>query len=135
RQAFGHALEQTMAAVRRQYDGLAALGDPHSRFPLERDMTDHLALAISRYGRNELAALDLAPITARREHLRVHVAVAIDGEKAAGDRRRIAFLRQVDDVVAGGCGDGRRGWRPFVSGRGLRVASQAAVNADFPSVD
>ncbi len=89
-----------MAAVSRKHDRLAAFGDPRARLALERDMTDHLALAVARHRRNKLAAFDLVPVAVRREHLRVHVVMAIDFEEAAGDRRRIAFLRQIDDIVA-----------------------------------
>ena len=96
-----------MAAVGRQHDGLAALGDPRSGLALERDMADHLAL-VARHRRDQLAALDLVPVAVRREHLGVHVVMAVDCEEAAGDRRRIAFLRQVDAIVARGRRQGRR---------------------------
>jgi hypothetical protein len=73
-------------------------------------MTDDLALAISRDHWNEFATLDLVPVTVRREHLWVHVGVAIHCEKAAGDCRRITSLRQVDRVVARAACDCGSGW-------------------------
>ena len=90
-EALGHALEQMMAAVSREHDRLAAFGDPRARLALECDMADHLALAVARHRRNKLAALDLVPVAVRREHLRVHVVMAIDFEEAAGDRRAHRF--------------------------------------------
>ncbi len=63
-------------------------------------MADHLAPAVARHHRHKLAALDLVPVAVCREHLRVHVVMTIDFEKAAGDRRRIAFVRQIDGIVA-----------------------------------
>jgi hypothetical protein len=137
RQAGRHALEQAMAAVGGDDDRLAALGDARAGFALQREMTDHLAIAVPRHGRNKLAALDLVPVTAGREHLRVHVVMAIDFEKAARNRRRIASLRQVDDVVRLARRECRRGYRYFgirQKGR-LRPSGQALVNADLPSVD
>ena len=57
-------------------------------------MTDDLALAISCDHWNEFTTLDLFPVTMRRNHLRVHVGMAIYCEKAAGDCRRITSLRK-----------------------------------------
>ena len=141
-QACGHAFQQTVAAVRRTDDGLATFRHLHARFALERDVADHLAPAVPRHGRNEFAALDLVPVAAGREHFGVDVVVAVDFEEAAGDRRRIGFLRQVDDIVARRRRHGGRGYRLlapglFGGGRGRRlgVSIQAAVDADLPSVD
>ena len=100
REALGHALEQMMAAVSGKHDSLAPFGHQRSRLALECDMADHLAAAVARHRRNKLAALDFVPVAARREHLGVHVVMTIDFEEAAGDCRRIAFLRQIDDIVA-----------------------------------
>src|SRR5215207_945487 len=83
-QAFGHALEQAVAAVSREDHGLAPFGNLHPRSPLKGDMADHLALTIPRDDRNEFATLDLVPVTVRREHLRMHIGVTVDREKAAG---------------------------------------------------
>jgi hypothetical protein len=141
-QACGHAFQQTVAAVRRTDDGLATFRHLHARFALERDVADHLALAVPRHGRNEFAALDLVPVAAGREHFGVDVVVAVDFEEAAGDRRRIGFLRQVDDIVARGRRHGGRGHRLLGrglvgggGGRRLGVCIQAAVDADLPSID
>jgi hypothetical protein len=141
-QACGHAFQQTVAAVRRTDDGLATFRHLHARFALERDVADHLPLAVPRHRRNEFTALDLVPIAAGREHFGVDVVVAVDFEEAAGDRRRIGFLRQVDDVVTHSRRHGGRGHRLlgrvlFGCGRGRRlgVSVQAAVDADLPSVD
>jgi len=88
-----------MAAVRRTDDGLAAFGHLHSKFPLERNVADDFALAVARHRRNEFPGLHLVPVTAGREHLGVDVVVAVHFEKTAGDRCRIALLRQIDDVI------------------------------------
>ena len=98
-----------MAAVSRKHDGLAAFGHQRSRLALKCEMADHVALAVARYRRNKLAALDFVPVAVRREHLGVHVVMAIDFEEAAGDRRGIAFLRQVDEIVTRCRRYGRRG--------------------------
>jgi hypothetical protein len=99
-------------------------------------MADHFALVVSGHHGNELAALDLVPVAADREHLRMDVVMAVDFKEAAGDCRRIALLRQVDETVTR-CrrrGGRRRRWL----GRGhLRLGSpgQAAVKADLPPID
>jgi len=128
-----------MAAVSRKHDGFAPFGHQRSRLPLECDMADHFALAVSGHHRNELAALDLVPVAVRRENLRVHVVMAIDFEEAARDCRRIGFLRQIDDIVARCRRRGRRGRRGQrrLNRRGVRLGApgQATVKADLPSVD
>jgi len=128
-----------MAAVSRKHDGFAPFGHQRSRLPLECDMADHFALAVSGHHRNELAALDLVPVAVRRENLRVHVVMAIDFEEAARDCRRIGFLRQIDDIVARCRRRGRRGRRGQRRldrrGVGLGAPGQATVKADLPSVD
>src|SRR5436309_11821471 len=99
-------------------------------------MTDHLALAVARHHRNKLAALDLAPVAVCREHLRVHVMMAIDFKEAAGDRRRITLLRQVNEITTRCRRYGRR--RQLRLGRGwgrIGAPNQPAVKVDLPSVD
>jgi hypothetical protein len=54
-----------MTAVCRKYDGLATLGHDRSRFALECDMADHIALFVTRNYWNKLAAFDLFPVSAR----------------------------------------------------------------------
>ena len=63
-------------------------------------MADHFAPVVSGHHGNELAAVDRVPVAVRRENLRVHIVMVIDFEEAARDCRRIAFLRQIDDIVA-----------------------------------
>ena len=137
REALGHPLEQVMAAISRKHDGLAAFGDPRSRLALQGEMADHLAAAVARDRRDQLAALDLVPVATRREHLRVNVMMAVDLQEAAGDRRCIAFLDEVDNAAlrrhrCRGSGGRRRLGRRR---RQLRISGHAAVEADLPSVD
>ena len=91
----GHLLEQMMSTVSRQHDRLPALGDGCAGFALQRDVTDHLTLLVPRHHWNKLAVLDLVPITLRREHLRMHIVVAINLEEAPSDRRGVRLLGQV----------------------------------------
>src|SRR5262245_14657072 len=96
-----------MAAVCRKYDGLAAFGHDRSRFALECEMPNHLALLVARNHRNKLAPFDPFPVPAWREHVRVNVVMAIDFQKAASDSRCVALLRQIDQIFA----VGQSGWR------------------------
>ena len=113
-----------MAAVRRTDDGLAAFGHLHSRFPLERNVANHFALAVPCHGRDKFPGLDLVPVTAGREHLSVDVVVTVHFEKTAGDRRRIALLRQIDDVIAR-----RRRNRGAATGSSLSEAAGSSAAA------
>jgi hypothetical protein len=135
-EALGHAFEQMMAPVSRKHDGFAPFGHQRSRLPLKCDMADHFAPVVSGHHGNELAAVDRVPVAVRRENLRVHIVMAIDFEEAARDSRRIAFLRQIDDIVARRRRWGRRGQRR-VNRRGMRLAvpGQATVKGDLPSID
>jgi len=134
-QAFGHPFEQAVAAVSSENDSLAPFGDLGSRSALKSEVTDDLPLAISRDHWDEFAALDLVPVATRREHVRVDVRVAINGEKAAGDGWRVSSLRHIDGVVAWvDCG-GR--WR-FLGGKPLGrldLLGQAAVDTHFPFIN
>ena len=138
-QALGHTLQQPMAAVRRTDDGLAAFGHLHSRFPLERNVADDFALAVPRHGRNEFSGLDLVPVTAGREHLGVDVVAAVHFGKQRAIARRIALLRQIDDVIMRRRRRRNRGRRhrffAVGSSRKLGGRAQAAMDADLPAVD
>jgi hypothetical protein len=107
-QAFGHTLKQVMAAVCRKYDSLAAFCHDRSRFALQCNMANNLALLVARNHRNKLAAFHPFPVPARREHVRVNVMMAIDFEEAASDSRCVALLWQIDQIFAGGRSGRRR---------------------------
>src|SRR5262249_24309481 len=64
-QAFGHALEQMMAAVCRKHHGLAAFGYDRSLFPLKCEMANHFTPLVARNYRDKLAAFDPFPVSAR----------------------------------------------------------------------
>jgi hypothetical protein len=89
-----------MAAIGRQDDGLATFGNQRSGLAFECDMADDATLAVARHRRDEFAVLDLVPVAAGREHLRVHVVTAVDFEEAARDSRRVVFLRQLNETFA-----------------------------------
>ena len=102
RKAVRHVLEQMMAPVLRQYHSLTTFGYQRSGFAFKREMADHFSFTSARHHRDDFTALDFDPVAIGREDLRVNVVVAVDLLEATGDCRRIAFLRELNAIVAHG---------------------------------
>jgi hypothetical protein len=134
-QAIGHPFEQAVAAMGWENDSLAPFGDLGSRSALKGEVTDDFPLAISCDHWDEFAALDPVPVAVWREHVRMDVRVAINGEKAAGDRRRVSSLWRIDGVVTWVASRGSRWW--FHGGKPLGRLDRlgkATVDTHFPFI-